>query len=215
MFDSLENEPDYVVYSINVLGSYYIGSTNNLKERIYKHKSDYHNEKIRRYNYPLYQFIRTTEEKNGFVFDKKAFDIEALIWGDKETALKVEKEVLLEYKNKGFNMLNCFSPFQTEEEYKEVQKAYFQSEKYKAYNKARKKTEKYKEYIKAYNKAYRQSEKNKEYNKAYHKAYQQTEEYKEYKKAYEQTEEYKEARKAYHKAYYQRKKLERLNNNTD
>jgi hypothetical protein len=136
--DSLENEPDYVVYSINVLSSYYIGSTNDLKRRIKQHKSACHNEKERHYNFPLYKFIRDAEEKNGFVFDKKAFDIQALIWrGNKDFVHKIEKEVWLEYKNKGFNMLNVASPYQTEEEQK-------------TYNRARKKTEKYKEYNKAY-----------------------------------------------------------------
>jgi hypothetical protein len=203
-----KREPDYVVYSINVLGSYYIGSTNDLKNRIRKHISVYKTT-TRNRNIPLYKFIREAEEKHNFVFDKKAFDVEALIWGgNKDFARKIEKEVLLEYKtksgtNKGFNMLNGRSPYQTEEEHKEAQKAYEQTEKYKEHRKAYRQREKYKEA----QKVYRQTEEYKEYQKAYN----QIEKRKEAQKAYRQTEEYKE----YQKAYKQRKKLERLNNNTD
>ena len=160
-----KKEPDYIVYSINVLDSYYIGSTNNMKRRIHNHKSDCHNEKTRHYNKPLYKFIRIAEEKNDFVFDKKAFEVQALIWGgDKDFAHKIEKEVLLEFKtksgtNEGFNMLNCSSPFMSKEEYKEYHKAYQQNEKYKEYKKTYSQTEKHKAYMKAYKKAYRQRKK--------------------------------------------------------
>jgi predicted GIY-YIG superfamily endonuclease len=168
-----KKEPDYIVYSINVLNNWYIGSTNDLKRRIWEHTSTCHNEMSGNHNKPLYQFIRDAEEKNDFIFDEKAFDIEGLIWGDKETALKVEKEVLLEFKSKGFNTLNCFSPLRTKEELKEERKRYRQSEKGKETQRRYEQSEKRKEYNKEYNKKREQSEKRKAYKKAQNKAYYQ------------------------------------------
>jgi predicted GIY-YIG superfamily endonuclease len=159
--DSLEGEPDYIVYSINVLDSYYIGSTNNMKQRIHSHKSTCHNGKERHYNIPLYKFIREAEEKYNFIFNEKAFNVEALIWGgDKDFAHKIEKEVLLEYKTKSgtskdINMLNGRNPIMTEEEYKEALKAYFQSEHGKAVRKLYEQSEK----TQAYRKVYRERKK--------------------------------------------------------
>ncbi len=52
----------YKLYCDGV-GEFYIGSSFDMKERIYKHKSKCHNSKCKAYNFKVYQYIR---ENHGF-----------------------------------------------------------------------------------------------------------------------------------------------------
>jgi len=171
----------YLVYKLyckdTSITDVYIGSTKNFNNRKIKHKSNCNNENTRQYNFKLYVFIR-----NNGGWDNWDFEIIEENIQDKVQALVREKYYIQLFSSS----LNCYSPFRTEEEFKEYHKE--QNKEYREKNE-----EKFKEYHKKYFKEYR--EKNKEEIKERDKEY------------YEQN---KEKIKQQHKEYYEQNK-EKIN----
>jgi len=142
-------------YIYKMKGINYVGSTNNIKKRCWKHKNACWDENKRAYNYPLYQHIR-----------KKNIDIELEILGvykrkcSKRIKLLVEKYYINKYDsiNNGLNNVKAFvNRKKYEKKWREENK-----DKIKKYDKEYREEnkDKRKKYAKKYDKEYR--EKNKE-----------------------------------------------------
>ena len=145
-----------IVYRIFYGDLSYIGSTINLKERIWKHRSKYNG----------------CSSKEIICYDDFEVEVLAEIYYVKNhldiNLLNLEREYIEQYE-----CVNKYRPILTEEERKEYEK----SDKRKEYKKEYKKSDKYKEYQKEYEKSDKRKEYQKEYQKsdkrkAYQKEYQ-------------------------------------------
>ena len=124
----------------------YVGSTKNLKERINKHKSSYHNTNdIDKYNLKVYKTIRENGGWNEFIIEK----IEEMYCNKKDAFIR-ETE-LMKILNSNLNSINAYA---SKEEVKK------QKQEYRLKNK-----EKLKEQKKEYNMKNKEkiNEKNREY----------------------------------------------------
>jgi len=136
-------------YIYKMKGINYVGSTNNIKKRCWKHKNACWDENKRAYNYPLYQHIR-----------KKNIDIELEILGvykrkcSKRIKLLVEQYYIDKYDsvNNGLNSYNAFGVDKKKE--KQHQKIYYEKNKEKMKKRTKKYYKKNKEKKKKYNKEY-------------------------------------------------------------
>lgn len=89
----------YTIYGIHHIDSeddiLYIGSTNNLNNRISLHKNNSKNENCKLYNSSLYKFVRTYDNKwDDFIFKT----LETLECVRKKDALDREKVYILQFK---------------------------------------------------------------------------------------------------------------------
>jgi hypothetical protein len=115
----------------------YIGSTNDIKQRYSKHKSNCYNENGRDYNFPLYQYMRDNNGFENFKF-KKLCDID-------EEYRKITEQFYIDTFKPKCNVLNVvFDKKKYDREHKENNKEY-----YKEYR------EKRKDWKKEYDKEYR------------------------------------------------------------
>jgi len=118
-----------VVYRISCLGETiketYIGSTMDFKQRMRHHKSCCHNENSKKYNVPLYKFIR----ENGGWGAWKMTIIDSLTTTDKKEIEKCERKYIDEHNF----TLNIVKPTRTQKEHyqdhKEEKKQYQQAHK--------------------------------------------------------------------------------------
>jgi len=144
---------EYTFYKIFKDGcESYIGSTTNYYDRKVKHKSACNNLKSKKYNYPVYKYIR---DNGGFdTFDVKVI---ATKFCNKRDAEIYEGE-LMKIHNSTLNVFRNYS----EVDKKEYKKEYDKKQHKKYY-------EKYSEKIKQKNKEYRDNnpDKKKEYDKKY------------------------------------------------
>ena len=159
----------YIIYKIEINDYIYIGSTKNFTQRKAQHKSNciYGNDLL------LYKTIR---ENGGWncctMVPIKEIEVES-----KTHAHIAEEATRIEYNAQ----MNTNRAHITEEERKESQKQYQQTDAYKEYQKQYQQTDAYKESQKQYN----QTDARKEYMKQYNKQYQQSDAYKNYKREYE------------------------------
>ena len=103
----------------------YIGSTKNIQNRKYNHKSQCYNKITDHFNKPLYQFIRN----NSIVFEELQWTIlNKLIYESREGAHKWER-FLIESFDTIENGLNEILPYKTTEE-KRIEREEF-DKKYK------------------------------------------------------------------------------------
>jgi len=141
-------------------GINYVGSTNNIKKRCWKHKNACWDENKRAYNYPLYQHIR-----------KKNIDIELEILGvykrkcSKRIKLLVEQYYIDKYDsvNNGLNSYNAFGVDKKKE--KQHQKIYYEKNKEKMKKRTKKYYKKNKEKKKQKQKEYKDKKKEKQKEK--------------------------------------------------
>ena len=105
----------------------YIGSTINLKERIWKHKSSCNNEKNKNYNNKIYQYLR---ENGGFI-QYEFIILECYVCNFKHELLCKEDDYIKMYDNN----LNQLRAYLTDEEHKmknnEKSKKYYDDNKEK------------------------------------------------------------------------------------
>jgi len=134
----------------------YIGSTTNFRQRKCKHKSSCNNENSKKYNYPVYQFIR----ENGGWDEWQMIPIEVYPCNN-INELEIRERYHIELLK---SKLNKIIPTRTGKEYREDNK-----EKLKEYDK--KKYEANKEKILEYQKQYYEDNKQiiNQRNKKYHK----------------------------------------------
>jgi len=162
----------------------YIGSTTDFKARKYQHKTSCNNEKCKKYNYKVYQYIRD----NGGWDNWSMIMIEEYSCNCKLEAEKRERYYIEEFKSS----LNNNIPTRTFKEYYENNQ-----DKKKEYNKEY--YENNQDKIKEYNKEYREN--NQEYYKEYHKEYRENnqDKLKEYNKEYRENnqDKIKENKKEY------------------
>ena len=96
----------YTIYKIYSKDNKYIyvGSTKNLKERIKKHKSNYHNTNdIKKYNLKVYKTIRENGGWNECIIEK----IEEMYLNKKDTFIR-ETE-LMKILNSNLNSCNAYT----------------------------------------------------------------------------------------------------------
>jgi hypothetical protein len=145
-----------VIYKIKckdeTIPDLYVGHTFNLKKRTALHKSDYNNQNSKRYNYKLYQVIRSNGGFENWIVEvveeyKNCISLEDARNKEKYWFNKLEAN------------LNSNNPLRTVEEKKEQIKQYQQGEKFKEYITKYKQGDKYKNYNKEYNKQYREKKK--------------------------------------------------------
>jgi len=159
---------DYTFYKIHKDGfENYVGSTVNLYKRKVSHKSNCNDEKSKKYNFPVYQYIR---DNGGY----DTFDYEIL---DTRFCSKVDAEIyegeLMKIHNSTLNVLRNYSKADKKEYNKQNQKKFREKypDKKKEYDKNnREKNKKYRENNSAKNKQYQKEfrEKNPEYHKEYY-----------------------------------------------
>ena len=82
----------------------YVGSTDDLIERIKSHKKAYYNQNSQQYNYKVYRMIRENGGFNMFLFNK----IECFSCKDKCEARKRETELMTELKST-MNSIRAYS----------------------------------------------------------------------------------------------------------
>jgi hypothetical protein len=152
----------------------YIGSTTNKNRRKQEHKYNCNNENSKKYDIPVYQFIR----ENGGIDNWDMIVLEEYSCENKLQLEMRERHWFEERKS----TLNIHNPRRTEKEKKDFRKEYEKTEKRIEYNKR-----------------YEDERKNEEDRIQYKKQYEKTEKCKEYRKKYKQTDEYKEYQKQYGK----------------
>lgn len=103
----------------------YVGSTNNFKRRISKHRHDCNNEKNKVYNYNLYKYIR----ENGGFNEYEFIILECYVCNFKYELYYREDDYIQMYDNN----LNTFRAYLTDEEHKnknnEINKKYYDKNK--------------------------------------------------------------------------------------
>ena len=133
----------------------YVGSTINLKHRIRDHRQNCNNEKNKRYNYKLYQYLRENGGFNMYEF----IILECYVFNFKHELHHREDDYIKMYDNN----LNTFRAYLTRQEYKkkisERYKKYFNENKEKVYKKNKKYRDKNKEKISKRSKEYYQNNK--------------------------------------------------------
>jgi len=151
------------------VNDFYIGSTSNIRNRKYKHKSDCNNQNKKNYMTKIYQTIR----ENGNWENWRMVILEEMEEGTTLLQSRMREEYYRLELQSTLNMVCCGTGL-TREEY---------IKKYQETNK-----ENRKEYMKEYIKEYQQTEKYKENKKEYMKEYSQTnkDKKKEYDKEYYQ-----------------------------
>lgn len=129
----------FYIYKIKDIN--YIGSTKNIKERTYRHRSNINNKKSSTYNLLLYQFCR---EKN------KKIELEILGVYKKKCSIRLRSLVEQYYINKydsinnGYNCNQAFCSNKQRLEYdKKYYKNYYSKNKYKILEYNKKYYEKY------------------------------------------------------------------------
>jgi len=113
----------YCIYNNKFKKDFYIGSSNNYKNRMRKHKSDCYNPNKRCYNYKLYKFIRD----NGGWSEWSNIIIATVDVKDKLEQRKIE-QVYIDHLEPG---LNCDRSYQTPEQLKEWHKEWHNKNKEK------------------------------------------------------------------------------------
>lgn len=83
----------YKIYLIKDPSICYIGSTINFSRRKSQHKKNCTNRRSKKYNYPLYQFIRSMNGWNEFIMDI----IEIYNCNTKQEGLEREKLLIKEF----------------------------------------------------------------------------------------------------------------------
>ena len=101
----------------------YIGSTINLKQRIWQHKKACNNEKYKEYNYNLYKYIRDNDGINMYEF----IILECYVCNFKYELYDREDDYIQMYDNN----LNTFRAYLTGREIKEINKKYREDNKEK------------------------------------------------------------------------------------
>jgi hypothetical protein len=169
---------DYVFYKFvcndEAIECCYVGSTANFSDRKREHKSSCNNPSSKNNNCKIYEIIRA----NGGWENWKM----VIIGEEKEISLTQSRILEQKYINELKANMNTRRAYTTEEEIKEKNRQYKETNK---------------DTIKKYNKAYKEAnkEKNKEYNKEYIKAYREAN---------------KEKIKEKNKQYYLKKKQEKI-----
>jgi len=155
----------FIIYKIRHCN--YIGSTANLKERKYKHKSVCRCGKIKEYNLPIYKYIREHDIEIELIqleiyhrkCSKKIQTLVEQYWINKFDSV-----------NNGLNSINAFSSKkQTKEKAKQQKKIYRQKNKEKLSQYKKEYTEKNRDKINSKGRIYYQETKEKrlEYQKEY------------------------------------------------
>jgi len=136
----------------------YVGSTNNLKNRINEHKSTCNNEKSKNYNLNLYQYIR----ENGGINEYQFIILECYVCNFKHELYYKEDDYIKIYDNN----LNSKRAYLTRQEYKKRLNEY--AKKY--YDENIDKFKKYRENNKEYLKKWYENNKEEinEYSKKYY-----------------------------------------------
>lgn len=141
----------YIIRSKDLsLHDCYIGGTENMRDRMYQHKTNCNNENRHHYNYKVYQHIR----KHGGWDNWEMVEI-ACVW---KNATKPLFEIEQDYIDMWKSTLNCKRAYQTKQQRKEQKKKC--DRQYRENNK---------EYYKEYQREYREnnrdilSEKDREY----------------------------------------------------
>lgn len=156
----------YFIYIItsNFDNAIYVGSTNNLEQRISFHKKSFLNDKSCKYNYNIYQFIR----ENGGLENFSISSIEEFDCDNVLEARQREQYFINSYSNSGYILLNKNNAFTNVKQYRKdyyeanIENIKENTKKYRNENKG-----KYKEYMKNY--AAENKEKIIEYRKNYSK----------------------------------------------
>jgi hypothetical protein len=150
----------------------YVGSTNDLKQRIRDHRHNCNNEKNKKYNINLYKYIR----ENGGFYMYEILILECYVCNFKYELYDREDDYIQMYDNN----LNTFRAYLTRQEYKkkyieqkkiyyeehkeeiiQKQKKYYEENKDKVIQKVKKYREEHKEQSNKYSKKYRDENKNK------------------------------------------------------
>lgn len=92
----------YKIYQENIPDICYIGSTTNFKARKNQHKKNCYNRVSKKYNYPLYQYIRKCGGWDTFTFEL----VEEYPCKTKAEGLLREKE-LIKSMNSKLNVIHC------------------------------------------------------------------------------------------------------------
>jgi hypothetical protein len=148
----------YTIYQIvckdsNVIESY-VGSTVNLKNRIYKHKTNCTNSNSEKYNTKIYQFIRENGGFNNWKFNI----LETIECVDEYDSYVIEQTYINDLKSE-LNSQSAFTGLTKKEYhqkyYKEYNKKYRQENKEKISEQTKKYRQENKEKINEKNKKYR------------------------------------------------------------
>jgi hypothetical protein len=154
----------YTIYQIvckdsNVIESY-VGSTVNLKNRIYKHKTNCTNSNSEKYNTKIYQFIRENGGFNNWKFNI----LETIECVDEYDSYVIEQTYINDLKSE-LNSQSAFTGLTKKEYhqkyYKEYNKKYRQENKEKISEQTKKYRQENKEKISEQTKKYRQENKEK------------------------------------------------------
>jgi hypothetical protein len=149
----------YYIYKIVCndvsITDFYVGSTSNIRNRKYQHKSDCNNENRKSYNLKIYQTIRT----NGGWDNWRMVVLEEMVEGTTLLQSRMREEHYRLELQSTLNLKSCGTGLTIKEYKKEYDNEYHKTEKFKKYQKEYCKTDKYKEYKKEYNKQYYKQQK--------------------------------------------------------
>ena len=180
----------------------YIGSTINFHRRMIEHKFACNNETSKKYNFPLYKFIRenggwgswemniidslTTTDKNEMIKCERKYIDEQEFRLNKTIPLRTRKEYHQDHKEKLNENMKLYAQDHREKFIKR-KKQYYQDHKKEIRERHRQYDQEHKEELRAYHKQYRQDNKEKlnEISKKY--AQDHKEEIAEYQKLYRET----------------------------
>jgi len=130
-----------VFYIYKIIGVNYIGSTNDIKQRVLQHKCCCFNKKSKNHNMLVYQYIREKQ---------KNIELEILFCYKKECSFKIQRLVEQFYINKydsvnnGLNSYNAIvNRKKHRKEYREKNKEKIKKQRKKCYEKNKKKSKEY------------------------------------------------------------------------
>jgi hypothetical protein len=152
---------EYTFYKLSIAGKCYVGSTENFDRRIVIHKSRCYNEKDKKHNCKLYQYMR----QNGGFEKVDIMIIDKIIYNNKDEARQMETNFMLSFNAE----LNSVYPKRSKKERYEANKESITKQRHNFYQenrerlclKDRERYEKNKESVKERVKKYREENREK------------------------------------------------------
>ena len=105
---------EFTFYKLQIGNKCYVGSTENFKHRMSQHKCRCYNEKDKKHNCKVYQYIR---QNNGWE-NVKVMIIDKIIYNDKDEAREMETKFMLMFNAE----LNSKYPKRSQKDYVEANK---------------------------------------------------------------------------------------------
>ncbi len=104
------------IYQLRIRGTqtiFYVGSTKNIRDRRYAHKTRTSNVNAKQYNSPVYQFIRNNGGWEKIIMEQ----LEEVTFNTRKELNRMEGEKIQEFIGKGYDMKNKLIAGRTQKEW--------------------------------------------------------------------------------------------------